>query len=254
MIFEVYVIYALSGMSLIDKTYRKIHLGVTNSLVSGLLHTIYTMFEVEMEIGFVKSIATKDYKLVYLKHEDVLVISLVDTKLEEKKVQSMIDEIGKSFMAEFKGKIRDHKSDMLYFEKFIPKLDSIVISTISDLFLENYPADIVTLVNYIGEQYSLKYQEKIGKNLAGKIRASRFSNEIKNKNLKKELSKFTVIKQLNDDLLELSVCPFCRKKKSKSPMCNFITGFVNGMLDSDKWYEKTCSGRGDKSCTFVTEA
>ena len=63
MIFEVYVIFALSGMSLIDNTYRKIHLGVTNSLVSGLLHTIYTMFEVEMEIGFVKikKVAVRPY-------------------------------------------------------------------------------------------------------------------------------------------------------------------------------------------------
>ena len=250
MIYELYIVDFSSGMPYIDKTYRKIHLGVHNNLVSGLLHVVFTMFDTEMEIGNLKSVTTKDYKLIYLKHENLLFVSLADIELDENKIQTMLNKLATSFYNDFRDTLANWSNDITLFYPFTPKMDSIVIKTIAGIFFEQYPANIVTLTNYINENYTLEYQELIGKGLAEKILAEQFSNIVKKKHLKKELSKFTVVKNLTDDFIELSVCPFCRKKHSAIPICNFVVGFIKGMLQSDAWVEKTCVGQGDEFCSF----
>ncbi len=253
MIYEVYIISSESGMAYVDKTYRKIHLGVSNQLVGGLLHVVFTMFDKEMEIGNLKSMTTKDYKLIYLTQKEFLFVTLVDIQLDENKIQAMLIRLASEFQEEYKDlSDGDWSGDITYFYPFIPKMDSIVIETIAGIFFENYPADIVALTNFITENYTLEYQELIGKGLAGKILTERFGGTIKKKNLKKELSKFTVIQELTEDFIKLSVCPFCRKKQSTEPICNFVVGFINGMLKADNWVEKTCVGRGDDYCTFYS--
>jgi hypothetical protein len=250
MIYELYIIDFKSGMPYIDKTYRKIHLGVTNNLVSGLLHVVFTMFDTEMEIGNLKSINTQEYKLIYLKIQDLLFVSLADIQLDETKIQEMLSNLATSFIAEYGAMLADWTNDVTLFFPFISKMDTIVSQTIAAIFYEQYPSNIVTLTNYIHKNYTLEYQELIGRALADHILAESYSNDVKKKNLKKELSKFSVVKELTDDYVELSVCPFCRKKESTEPICNFVTGFIRGMLKSDTWVEKTCVGRGDDFCSF----
>ncbi|NVM55227.1 MAG: hypothetical protein HWN66_16090 [Candidatus Helarchaeota archaeon] len=253
MIYEIYIIGFQGGIPYIDKTYRKIHLGIHNTLVSGLLHVVYTMFDTEMEIGHIKSMETKDYKLIYLKHQDLLFVALADIQLDESKIQIMLNNIATSFYDDYKDTLANWSKDLMLFQPFIRKMDSILSETIAELFFEEYPTNIVKLADYINKNYTLEYQELIGKALAEKILTERFSNIVKKRNLKRELSKFTVVKNLTDDIIELSVCPFCRKKHSTKPICNFVSGFIKGMLQSDVWVEKTCVGRGDASCSFSKE-
>lgn len=254
MIYEIYIIDVETGKPLIDRTYRKTHLGVENSLISGLLHAIYIVFEVEMEVGNVKSVQTKDYKLTYLKYENFLIASLVDIELNETKVKSMLESIGKSFHEGYKEYTSRHSAETTHLPKFIPKLDAVILETISNLFLEDYPKNVVSLVDFLDENYSLEYQELIGKYLAKRILADKYSNLAKMRNLRKELSRFTVIGEFDNNFIELSACPFCRKKDTDIPICNFTTGFINGMMESNSWVEDLCSGRGDKSCTFVKKS
>ncbi|NVM30517.1 MAG: hypothetical protein HWN65_16880 [Candidatus Helarchaeota archaeon] len=250
MIYELYIIDAKGGIPFVDKTYREIHLGTSNTLISGLLHIVYSAFDSEMEIGKLKSLTTQDYKLIYLKNQDYLFVTLADIKLEESKIQTMLNQVATSFLDQYGGMLAKWSGNLTEFYPFFPKMDEIVIETIAGLFFEGYPSNIVGLVDYIGQNYSLEYQELIGKSLARKILASRFSDVVKKRNLKKELSKFTVIKGLADESIVLSVCPFCRKKESPIPLCNFVSGFINGMLQSDEWVEKTCVSCGDEYCSF----
>ncbi len=250
MIFEIYIIDFNSGIPYIDKTYRKIHLGVSNNLVSGLLHVSYTMFNSEMEIGHIKSLSTKEYKLIYLMHNRLLFIALADIKLDENKIDRMLHTIAHSFYDENKDILGKWNNDLTVFQPFIPKMDTIVIGTIADLFFENYPSNIVSLTEYIHDNYTQKNQEQIGKSLAETILEERYANNPKKSNLKKELSKFSVVKNMTDEFVELSVCPFCRKKESQTPICNFVTGFINGMLKSTEWTETTCVGCGDAFCSY----
>ncbi|MHA1275743.1 MAG: hypothetical protein ACTSQI_02535 [Candidatus Helarchaeota archaeon] len=253
MIYELYIIDFKSGMPYIDKTYRRVHLGIHNNLVSGLLHVVFTMFDTEMEIGNLKSVITKEYKLIYLKNEDLLFVTLADIQLDETKIQAMLANIATSFIDQYKDILANWSNDVSLFYPFVAQMDSIVSQTIAEIFYEHYPSNIVELTRYINENYTLEYQELIGHALAEKILAEHFSKTVKAKNLKKELSKFTVVKTLTEKYIELSVCPFCRKKKSSKPRCNFVTGFINGMLQSDNWVEKTCVGCGDHFCSFFKE-
>ncbi|HUY01133.1 MAG TPA: hypothetical protein VMV49_16355 [Candidatus Deferrimicrobium sp.] len=253
MIYELYIIELKSGIPFIDKTYRKVHFGTHNTLISGLLHVIYQLFNAEMEIGNVKSVATKEYKLIYLVYKDLLIVALADIILNESQVQRMIESIATTFYGEFETTLTNWTNNVVLFRPFIPKMDSIVIGTISDLFFEEYPTNIVGLVDYLDKNYTLEYQELIGKSLAEKILTERYNQVANQRNLKKELSKFTVIKRLTDHFIELSVCPFCRKKDSPVPICNFVGGFIKGLLQSDAWVEKTCVSCGDSSCTFSNE-
>ena len=211
---------------------------------------VYTMFDAEMEIGLIKSVTTQDYKLIYLQYRGLIFVALADIKLDETQIQAMLDKIAKSFYAEYEEVCANWNNDLTAFYPFIPKMDAIVIATIADLFYQGYPENIVKLADYIDENYSLGNQELIGKALSGKILEDHFSGSAKKKNLKKELSKFTVVKRLEDTFIELSVCPFCRKKQSVTPICSFVTGFIKGMLKSDDWKEITCVSCGDASCSF----
>jgi len=210
------------------------------------------MFDKEMEIGNLKSIETQDYKLIYLRREELLYVTLADIKLEEKKIYAMLNQLALAFQEDYNREtLSAWSNDITIFYPFVSKMDTIVTNTIAEIFFEQYPSNIVTLTNYINENYTLEYQEAIGKRLAEKILAERFSNVAKKRNLKRELSKFTVVKELTDNYVKLKVCPFCRKKHSTEPICNFVTGFIQGMLKSDNWVESTCVGRGDAACSFV---
>ena len=183
-------------------------------------------------------------------HQKLLFIALADIKLDENKIEKMLNTMATAFYEENKEALEKWNNDLTVFNPFLPKMDSIVIETIAELFLEKYPSNIVSLTDYFHDNYTPKYQELIGMSLANRILEDRYSNSPKKSNLKKELSKFTVVKDVTDDLVELSVCPFCRKKESQTPICNFVTGFINGMLKSAVWTEKTCVGCGNPLCSF----
>ncbi|MHA1263864.1 MAG: hypothetical protein ACTSRS_01395 [Candidatus Helarchaeota archaeon] len=250
MIFEIYIVDASSSVPYLDKTFRKTHLGVNNTLVSGILGSIFTLFKTEMEIGHIQSVSTQEFKLIYLAYHNYLFITLADIKLEESKIQEMLNTIATSFSEQYTEILKSWTNEMTIFKPFIKELDRIVIDTIANLFLENYPQEIVSLFSYIRNNYALKYQEMIGKALAEKLRANRYGSAVKMKNLRKELSRFTVVQISSATQIELSVCPFCRKEHSQAPICNFVTGFINGMLGTTNWQEKLCVAQGDDACSF----
>jgi predicted regulator of Ras-like GTPase activity (Roadblock/LC7/MglB family) len=60
--------------------------------------------------------------------------------------------------------------------------------------------------------------------------------------------------------LDVLACPFCRRLRSPSPHCQFLAGFVQGLLNSIPGLEGVgvgetlCRAKGDDTCTFVAEA
>lgn len=60
--------------------------------------------------------------------------------------------------------------------------------------------------------------------------------------------------------LDVLACPFCRGFRSSSTRCQFLAGFVQGMLNSIPgleavWVHETlCRAKGDDTCTFVAWA
>jgi predicted hydrocarbon binding protein len=56
--------------------------------------------------------------------------------------------------------------------------------------------------------------------------------------------------------LDVLACPFCRNVPSSSPRCHFLTGFVQGLLNSVPGLEEVevaetlCRGKGDDTCSF----
>ena len=56
--------------------------------------------------------------------------------------------------------------------------------------------------------------------------------------------------------LDVLLCPFCRNVSAAEPRCHFLTGFVEGLLNSVsgleeiKVEETLCRGKGDDTCSF----
>ena len=56
--------------------------------------------------------------------------------------------------------------------------------------------------------------------------------------------------------LDVLACPFCRNLSASAPRCHFLTGLVEGLLNSVPGLEDVevtetrCRARGDDTCSF----
>jgi hypothetical protein len=68
------------------------------------------------------------------------------------------------------------------------------------------------------------------------------------------------IANAQDNRLDVLACPFCRGFRSSSAHCQFLAGFVRGMLNSIPGLqgvgvgETLCRAKGDDTCSFVAAA
>ena len=52
---------------------------------------------------------------------------------------------------------------------------------------------------------------------------------------------------------DITICPVCRGVTADEPVCDFLSGFIEGVLSnlSIRVDETKCKARGDKSCVFT---
>ena len=92
---------------------------------------------------------------------------------------------------------------------------------------------------------------------AGRFIRDDYSDKIDLYNLQKELSKFSVSElSKKKDKIDLIMCPFCRGKTDRKPMCNFVTGFIQGFLNLREGAvtETHCFACRDSACSFKIES
>jgi predicted hydrocarbon binding protein len=127
-------------------------------------------------------------------------------------------------------------------------LDQIFYKEATEFLLEDYPEKLVVRVLRLYSLYSLNTIEELGASIGTSIKKKEGKTD-----LNKELSQFSVSEVSKEkDKVELIMCPFCRGKKSRKPMCRFVTGFIKGFLNlpENAVKETHCFACGDFVCAF----
>ncbi|MHA2061228.1 MAG: 4-vinyl reductase [Candidatus Sifarchaeia archaeon] len=223
------------------------------TLIAGFLNAIFS-FSREAKIGRLSEVQAEDLTFVYRVDQggQVLIVALVDSETDKNLLEDILSSIATHFREKYPTIGEQWAYDSVFFEDFEVVLDQIFYKEVTEFLLEDYPDKLVARVLKLYPLYSLNTIEELG------VSAGAFIREQEGKtDLNKELSQFSVSEVSKEkDKVDLIMCPFCRGKKSRKPMCNFVTGFIKGLLNlpEDAVKETHCFACGDNVCSFEITA
>jgi predicted hydrocarbon binding protein len=252
----IFLLNAKSGVEFLSKQFYEQKSSneavIDPTLISGFLNAIFS-FSREARIGRLSEVQAEDLTFVYRVDQDgdVLIVALVDSETDKNLLDDILSSIASHFHERYPTVGEQWAYDQTFFAGFEEVLDRIFYKEVTEFLLEDYPEKVVGRVLKLYPLYSLKVIEELG------VYAGKFIREKSGKTyLSKELSKFSVAEfSKKKDKVELLMCPFCRGKKSRKPMCNFVTGFIRGFLNlaEDAVTETQCFACGDGVCSFKIE-
>jgi predicted hydrocarbon binding protein len=261
-----------------------------NQILFGGISSAINMLIKELAHSDLQSINVEDGKLKYSIYDELIfVLHSKGQKGEEisgfllKQIQnefledyeviinnSDLNVIDSNLFIPFKGKIRKMYRIILELSEthedlfnFIP--DDIPLSLVNELLkeganlIEGFPKDTIRLVRRLDEKFETDIKKKIMFSLGvyfgieiSKIeyptRVSLNQDEIL-----KLLNEISVAKfDKSERVFTLAICPICRGRESKEPICDFFTGFIEGCFDNPNLQVKeiACKATGDNSCTY----
>jgi predicted hydrocarbon binding protein len=256
----IFLLNAKSGVEFLSKQFYEEkstnEVVIDPTLISGFLNAIFS-FSREARIGRLSEVQAEDLTFVYRVDQDgqVLIVALVDSETDKNLLEDILQSIASHFREKYPSVGEQWAYDQAFFEGFEEVLDQIFHKEVTEFLLEDYPEKIVARVLKLYPLYSLQTIEELGV-YAGKSIRETYS-EVKPDKLQKELSKFSVSELSKEkDKVDLLMCPFCRGKKSKKPICNFVTGFIQGFLNlpDGTVTETHCFACGDGICSFKIES
>ncbi|MFX1520280.1 MAG: V4R domain-containing protein [Promethearchaeota archaeon] len=255
MLHAVYILDANSGIELLDKQFHNEEeddAAIDPTLISGLLNAIFSFSQVE--IGSLEEVQAEDFTVVYRQEGDILVVALVESDTDKDLLENMLSSISSQFLERYPNATQKayNRAAFMDFEEI---LNQIFYSEVLEYLTEDYPEKLVARVLKMYELYSSDVIEKHGAHVGGFIREKE-SGEVDLHKLQKELSKFSVVelnRENEKEKVSLLICPFCNGRKSRRPMCGFVTGFIKGFFDLPNKRAVTethCFGCGHDVCSF----
>jgi predicted hydrocarbon binding protein len=250
-----YILDANSGIELLNKQFYSAEEGdaaIDPTLISGLLNAIFSFSQVE--IGRLEEVQAEDFTLVYRQEGDILVVALVESDTDKGLLENILSSVSSQFLERYPNATQT-AYDRASFMGFEKTLDQIFYSEVLEYLTEDYPEQLVARVLKMHELYSPEIVEKHGVHVGALIREKE-SGEVDLHKLQKELSKFSIVelsREKEKEKVSLLICPFCNGRKSRRPMCSFVTGFIKGFLGLSKKRAVTethCFGCGHDLCSF----
>ncbi|MHA1803931.1 MAG: V4R domain-containing protein [Promethearchaeota archaeon] len=259
MLLEVFIIIG-EGMLLLRRSFTK-KMEVNGDLFSALITAIVS-FVSEIQMGDVRKFETGNKQILIYPHEKIVIVGIVDEKHEDEHIYKSLKMIGEEFSKKYEKTLSNWTGELDPFCEFTRTLDEIVYSNFAEEYIsKDFPNNVIRSV----KKFQTKFQNEIMYFMgskAGRKRASLLKNP-KNfkKRLQKELNLFSINKikeeSENELLIEVPLCPFCRKIKNKEFSCDFFMGFIAGFASKSlgkkniQVKEIHCSAHGDETCTFL---
>ncbi|MHA1826111.1 MAG: V4R domain-containing protein [Candidatus Heimdallarchaeota archaeon] len=144
-------------------------------------------------------------------------------------------------------------------ENIPPSIDIDAILTLSeysDELIENFPDATIRLTREFhsklpeGEMHYTMF--KLGLEVGKEVAKKKFNNrQINDKEIMKLLKEISIC-SMNDNVISLQICPFCRGRKTKEFDCDFVSGFIEGAYNNPNIAvrEINCHAVGHKHCEF----
>lgn len=253
MLHAIFLLDAKSGIEYLSKQFyeekSENETVIDPTLIAGFLNAIFS-FSREARIGRLSEVQAEDLTFVYRVDQDgqVLIVALVDSETDKNLLEDILSSISTHFREKYPTVGAQWAYDSVFFEDFEVVLDQIFYKEVTEFLLEDYPEKLVARVLKLYPLYSLKTIEQLGVNSGAFIRKKAGKAD-----LNKELSQFSISEVSKEkDKVDLIMCPFCRGKKSRKPMCNFVAGFIKGFLDlpENAVKETHCFACGNNVCSF----
>ena len=148
--------------------------------------------------------------------------------------------------------------------------EAVAVDHLLQKIVEAYP-DLVGPILDLDQTLTSETREAVltalGKGAGATVFRSRYANMRVPSSISQGLQLVVVpavspfaIANAQGNRLDVLACPFCRSLRSPSPRCQFLAGFVQGLLNSIPGLEGVgvgetlCRAKGDDTCTFVAEA
>ncbi|MHA1726166.1 MAG: V4R domain-containing protein [Promethearchaeota archaeon] len=247
-------------MLLLRRSFTK-KMAVNGDLFSALISAIVSFIS-EIQMGDVRKFETGNQQILICPHEKIAIVGIVDEKHKEEHIYKSLKMIGEEFSKKYEKTLSEWTGKLDIFYGFIPILDKIVYSNFAEEYIsKDFPKNVIRSV----KKFQTKFQKEIMYFMGSKVgrKRGKLLENPKNfkKRLQKELNLFSINKikekSQNELLIEVPLCPFCRKIKNKEFSCDFLTGFIAGFASKSlgkkniQVEEILCSAHGDETCTFL---
>ncbi|MHA1491656.1 MAG: V4R domain-containing protein [Promethearchaeota archaeon] len=260
MLLEIFIIIKESSTLLLHRAFTKKKMGVDGQLFSGLISAI-SMFFSELKMGQVNSFEIGAQRVLISPYEGIVIVGVVEEQKEAQFVQNSLKKIGEKFWLEFKELLTEWDGEISVFKEYESKIDKIVYSEFAKSYISaHFPKKMIGVVRQFQNIFEKPIVRYIGLKVGNeRSKHIKMSKNLKNK-LHKELDLFSINKiterSENEIIIEVKMCPFCRKIKNKEFNCDFLTGFIEGFAMQflpDKAIEVTeteCIAHGNEACVF----
>lgn len=238
-----------------------------------------------------KSISVGDGILVYSSREPLLFVVHAEDPKNEQLAKLLVKQIEHDFIesyedlllnenvfvfsnifAPFKPKVveaydrlmrlhADYPQLLEFLPSFVPVMRLYDVLNVGLNIIEGYPDETIQVVRQLNRFFADEEGlEEVVSQTLGKYSGHRLAQErfrkglvINQDNVLKLLNEISVTKfDKNSEVYDIVLCPVCRGKTAKTPICHFFNGFIEGALNNPKITveEISCRALGDKSCRF----
>ncbi len=264
MLLEIFIIVKENSTLLLRRAFTKKKIDVDGQLFSGLISAI-SMFFSELKMGQINNFEIGANRVSISPYEGIVVVGVVEKQKEAQFIQNSLKKIGENFWLEFKGILSDWNGEISVYKSYTSKIDNIVYSEFAKSYIsKNFPKNMIGVVRQFQNIFEKHIVHYIGSEVGKERSEIMKTSKIFKKKLSKELDLFSINKiterSETEFIIEVQMCPFCRKIKNMEFNCDFFAGFIEGFamqgLPEKKIevLESECIAHGNKACKFNLSA
>ncbi len=242
-------------------------------------------FASELGSGHLSKIEIEDQIYVYKVMKDFITVARISSDDDETTAEHVVAILYREFVSEYRDELKDYEGTVRrdVFFPFSEKVKEIIakcerIAKKNPHLLANIPPSIELdaieklsdfseeLVDFFPEatiKLTKEFQRKLpddlmnytmfklGKEVGKDVAQKKIKKKVNDKSLMKLLKKISVC-SLDENIVTLRICPFCRGRETEEHDCDFVAGFIEGAYNdsSISAREINCHAVGDKHCKF----
>ncbi|NHJ84442.1 MAG: hypothetical protein FK734_03220 [Asgard group archaeon] len=241
-------------------------------------------FASEIGSGHLSKIEIEDQIFVYEIKDELISVAKISTNDDENVAEHVVSILCQEFVDDYKEELANYDGTVrrdIYFSfadkvrgivdkcaqialknphllaNIPPSIDIDAIKELSDFseeLVNNFPDATIQLVRNFQSKLPSDIMNytmfKLGKEVGKDIAKKKFK-EVDDKHIMKLLKEISIC-HFDNNIITLTICPFCRSRSTKHMDCDFVSGFIEGAYNQDciSVREIKCHAIGDKHCEF----
>jgi len=242
-------------------------------------------FASELGSGHLSKIEIEDQIYVYEVRQDLITVAKMSSDDDETIAEHVVSILHREFVRDYKEELRNYDGTVrrdIFFpftnkvHEIIAKCEKIAeknphllanippsieleaiekLSDFSEELVDNFPDATIKLTREFQQKLPDDFMNytmfKLGKEVGKDVAQKKIKKNVNDKAMLKLLREISVC-SLDNNIVTLKICPFCRGRKTKEYDCGFVAGFIEGAYNDPtiEVREVSCHAVGNKYCEF----